>query len=418
MSTAILYIRVSTDEQAVKGYSMRNQEEQLIRFCQVNSISILQIIREDYSARTFNRPEWKNLLKTLNRTKVERPNLILITRWDRFSRNAGDAYYMIAYLKKMSIEVQAIEQILDLEVPENKLVLALYLAVSEVENDRRALNIKRALHKARQEGKWIGPAPKGYINKCTEAGKKYIVPLEPDATIIRNMFYRMAVGDMGLRELYRFAMKSGFKCSLNNFWHLMRNPVYCGKVKVPDFENEKEYVTSGIHEGLIPESLFEKVQEVLNRHSKKHNPHNHNMHFPFRGTFVCPYCSHFLTGSVSKGNTNYYAYYHCYNGCKFRIRAAKIDEQFAVFLQEFNPPEIVIDLFRIILKKQSNPDKTIFAVKQNQITKHLEYLLNRSIKAKELFLKGEIEQEDFEVIKTDCGKQNKFHGQRTAAYST
>ncbi|MET3878565.1 hypothetical protein ABIE50_003977 [Chitinophaga sp. OAE865] len=36
MHTAYLYIHVNTDEQAVKGYSMRNQEEQLIRFCQVN----------------------------------------------------------------------------------------------------------------------------------------------------------------------------------------------------------------------------------------------------------------------------------------------------------------------------------------------------------------------------------------------
>jgi site-specific DNA recombinase len=79
---------------------------------------------------------------------------------------------MIALLKKMDIEVQSIEQMLDLTIPENKLVPALYLVVSEVENERRALNSKKALYQARQEGKWIGPAPKGYINKTTDTGKK------------------------------------------------------------------------------------------------------------------------------------------------------------------------------------------------------------------------------------------------------
>ncbi|WP_425444927.1 recombinase family protein [Taibaiella chishuiensis] len=88
-----------------------------------------------------------------------------MTRWDRFCRNAGDAYYMIATLKKLNVEVQAIEQPLHLSVSENKMILALYLATSEVENDRRALNIKQGIHKAKQEGRWTSHAPKGYVKK-------------------------------------------------------------------------------------------------------------------------------------------------------------------------------------------------------------------------------------------------------------
>ena len=108
MRTSFLYIRVSTDEQASKGYSLRHQEESLIKYCEQNDILILRTIREDYSAKTFNRPEWNNILKLFNHEKAKRPNLILFTRWDRFSRNTGDAYYMIALLKKKVIEVQAV----------------------------------------------------------------------------------------------------------------------------------------------------------------------------------------------------------------------------------------------------------------------------------------------------------------------
>jgi hypothetical protein len=47
---------------------------------------------------------------------------------------------MISVLMKLEIEPQAVEQPLNLEIPENKIMLAFYLAAPEVENDRRALN--------------------------------------------------------------------------------------------------------------------------------------------------------------------------------------------------------------------------------------------------------------------------------------
>ena len=56
MQIADLYIRVSTDEQADKGYSQRDQHERLERYCHQNQITIGQVIFEDHSAKNFNRP--------------------------------------------------------------------------------------------------------------------------------------------------------------------------------------------------------------------------------------------------------------------------------------------------------------------------------------------------------------------------
>lgn len=50
----------------------------------------------------------------------------LTHKWDRFSRNAGDAYQMINTLRKLGVEPQAIEQPLHLSIPENKMILAFY----------------------------------------------------------------------------------------------------------------------------------------------------------------------------------------------------------------------------------------------------------------------------------------------------
>jgi len=99
MKTAILYVRVSTDEQADKGYSQRDQDERLRVYCERNNVVIQKVIFEDYSAKTFDRPEWTKLLRELTKSKGKHTDCILFTKWDRFSRNTADAYAMIRILK-------------------------------------------------------------------------------------------------------------------------------------------------------------------------------------------------------------------------------------------------------------------------------------------------------------------------------
>src|SRR3984957_5314734 len=189
---AILYIRVSTDVQADKGYSLQHQEERLRKYCELQGKEVVALFKEDYSAKTFQRPEFSLLLEFLkkNRNTV---NLLLFTKWDRFSRNAADAYAMINTLNKLGVEPQAIEQPLDLCVPENKIMLAFYLAAPEVENDRRALNVIVGMRRAKKEGRWMATAPKGYKNAMDEDNRPIIVPSN-DAPIIKWAFEEVAKG--------------------------------------------------------------------------------------------------------------------------------------------------------------------------------------------------------------------------------
>lgn len=70
MSIGHLYIRVSTDEQADKGFSQKDQEDRLRIHCSRNNIQIGKVIMDDHSAKTFDRPEWKKLLADLKRAKA------------------------------------------------------------------------------------------------------------------------------------------------------------------------------------------------------------------------------------------------------------------------------------------------------------------------------------------------------------
>ncbi|MCR8557008.1 recombinase family protein [Mucilaginibacter sp. BJC16-A38] len=402
--SAILYIRVSTDEQADKGYSQRNQDEVLHKYCVLKSILVQEVFYEDHSAKTFNRPQWQKMLNGLKRSKGKSGvNLVLFTKWDRFSRNTADAYQMIGLLRSLSIEPQAIEQPLDLSIPENKMMLAFYLAVPEVENDRRALNVFHGMRRAKKEGRWIATAPTGYINRSTEDGRKFIRPAEPQAGIMKQAFAEIATGRISVEQVWKKARKDGLRCGKNNFWNLIRNPIYCGKIVVKPFRDETLQVVDGQHEPIITEELFCRVQDVLDgKKSLREAKTSSLAKMPLRGFLVCPTCGRLLTGSSSKGRSAYYDYYHCSKGCRTSFKAEAVHTAFAMLLKKLIPKQAYRSLFkeiaRDIFKQQTSGRQN----QRLQMLSQLEALHIRLKKALELLMSEAISADDYQQIKKEC----------------
>lgn len=405
MRTADLYVRVSTDEQADKGYSQRNQEEVLRRYCTTNNIQVRKVVLEDHSAKSFNRPAWSGLLFHLRKFKGQ-TDLILFTKWDRFSRNAGDAYQMISTLRKLGIEPQAVEQPLDLSVPENKMMLAFYLAAPEVENDRRALNVFFGMRRAKKEGRWMGSAPLGYSNKISETGRKYIAPHETDAQIMRWVFAELAEGLINTEQVLKQARKKGLRCSKNNFWVAIRNPVYCGKILIPKYKDDDAHVVRGQHEPLVTETLFYDVQDVLDgRKKKQRTKQSADESLPLRGFLLCPRCSHVLTGSASKGRNHYYHYYHCTSVCGFRMKAEEANKAMITELSRYTPRKGMSDLFKTALLNAYEQQVGYRSQEKNHVLTELDKVNDRLKNARLMRADKEMDADDFIVVKQECEKR-------------
>ncbi len=404
MLVADLYIRVSTDEQADKGYSQRNQEEVLRKYCDINSIQIRKVIFEDHSAKTFNRPEWTKLLADLKKYKGK-SDLLLFTKWDRFSRNAGDAYQMISALRRLGIDPQAVEQPLDLSIPENKMMLAFYLAAPEVENDRRALNVFHGMRRAKKEGRWMGTAPVGYMNKTNDDGRKFIVPKEPEASLLKWAFQEISNGTLAADQIRREANKKGLKCSRSNFWTAVRNPIYCGKIFISKFKEDESHLVQGQHEPLISEALFFEVQDTLDGRKRKERPNTKIIskdNLPLRGFLTCCKCNRMLTGSASKGKYSLYYYYHCVSSCGCRYKANHTNDTFVEELKKFKPHPSIVDLYKVII---GNAYKKQSAQQQNgskQLVDEMNKINERLNKARQLLLSEDIDAIDYRTIKVEC----------------
>ena len=402
VKVADLYIRVSTDEQADKGYSQRDQEERLRKYCEVNGITIRMVIYEDHSAKTFKRPEWTELLTNL-RKKRGQVNLILFTKWDRFSRNAGDAYQMISSLRHLGVEPQAVEQPLDLTVPENKMMLAFYLAAPEVENDRRALNVFNGMRRAKKEGRWMATAPIGYVNKTSETGKKYIAPKEVVSGIIKWAFEELSRGELNTDQVWKLAKRKGLSCGRNHFRVIIRNPVYCGKIFIPKHKDEDSMLVDGQHEPLISKALFYKVQDVLDgrkRVSKRKVVVDDNI--VLRGHIICPKCGRMLTGSASKGRTNYYHYYHCSSSCGVRYKANEVNKTMIEEIRKYswNLPEL--KLYKEVIISMFKSKTYLEGRDKEKLKAQLERANDRLKKARDLLLLGDIDSDDYRIIKSEC----------------
>jgi site-specific DNA recombinase len=397
MKKAIIYVRVSTDEQAEKGFSLQHQEERIRGFCLQQGIEVVGFYKEDYSAKSFNRPAFTELLAFLKRHRGS-AHLLLFLKWDRFSRNAGDAYGMINQLNKLGVEPQAIEQPLNLDVPENKMMLAFYLASPEVENDRRALNVISGTRRANKEGRFTTTAPKGYRNGRNEANRPIIV-LSDDAPLVRWVFERVAERVFNVKDVWREAQKKGLKVGRSNIFNLLRNPVYMGKLFVPAYKDEEAMLVKGIHEPIVSEFLFYEVQDVLDGRKRKSACWSAKDELPLRGFLFCPKCDAKLTGSGSKGNGGVYFYYHCVSSCGVRFKAELANDLLVEELRKLSVNEGSIALFEAVVKGLSGDYRSVkrSELKLDEVT--IDKNKQRIAQAQQLMLDGELSIEDYRDIK-------------------
>lgn len=402
---AYLYIRVSTDEQADKGYSQKHQDEKLRQHCAYHNIEIAGAYWEDYSGKTFDRPEFNNFLQHVRKNRKS-ADLLLFLKWDRFSRNVAESYAMIHQLSKLGIEPQAIEQPLDMSIPESKIMLAIYLAAPEVENDRRALNVIAGMRKAMKEGRHVNMAPKGYRNARDENNNPTIEPGK-DAPLIKWAFEEVERGIYNVMEVWRMVKGKGLNVSKSQIWNILRNTFYCGKLLIPAYKDEEAMLIKGIHQPLISEELFNDVQDILNGRKRKVSGYQHGLReeFPLRGNLLCKQCGRLLTASTSKGNGGLYYYYHCVKGCKERFHSEDVNKSLKRKLEEYKANENAIEYNRAVLMQHLNIDTNGNTQRIEQLRVEIQRNKERISIARKKVLDGIWDDEDFRETKQQCQPQ-------------
>jgi hypothetical protein len=124
---------------------------------------------------------------------------------------------------------------------------------------------------------------------------------------VRQAFELYATGTYNLHTLRDTLFEkglrtsSGKRLSLHGMSAILNNPFYYGLLRVEKWGES----FAGVHTPLVPQELFERVQDVLHGRTQqrglKHNP-------LYRKTVRCSGCRYRLIGEVQKGRV----YYRCH----------------------------------------------------------------------------------------------------------
>lgn len=397
----ITYCRVSSDEQA-QGYSLRNQKAILQAYCSVKNYAILHEFEENYSAKNFeDRPEFNRLLRYVKTNKRE-IDILLINRWDRFSRNLEAALKIIRLFKQMGIDVNASEQPLDLSQSDSLLMLAVYLVIPEVENLKNSQRTTSGMRRGSLEGAWMGASPVGYLYHRTPDGKATLKPNEKIAPIIRKVFKEYATGIYSSEEIRKKYYSQGLKVSKNSLLNILKNPAYCGKVVVKEFQKEPQMIISGLHEAIIDEKTFAKVQNIfLGKRVKPVLEHKEiDEILPLRGFLRCPSCSRALTGSGSLGGKKIrHFYYHCNPPCKIRFKSPDVHNVLYSLLKEFVINDDAKEVYKKVLDKTFKTEAGDREAELKSIKREINKLQTRLDSIEEKFFDDQIDGKTYNASK-------------------
>ena len=387
LEKAIVYVRVSTEEQVKKHYSIKGQENICRNYAMGMGYEVIKVFKEEgRSAKDLNRPEIKEMFKYIKQN-YKNINALIFWKWDRLSRGEDEDYVeLYKIFKKYNIKPLSTMENND-DSPEANLTRKVTFATSKYELEKDSQRTKMGMRCKAESGYFPGKAPIGYLNTrdCNDRG--IIVVDEKNAFYVKQAFTYYASGLYSLESLGKKMFNEGFKNKRSEayparkFEEILKNIFYVG-----DFIwAGKRY--EGQHTPIIDKKLFYTVQEMFNKTNKPRDVKNQ---FIYSNFVKCGLCGCYLTAEKKKGahNSGKYKYYHCTNKKKkhpnlkgLSIYEEDIDNAIQDSINQIEIPNNVVKILKqkIIAKLNTlhQTENQLLEIKTKRI-KELEQLIKKS----------------------------------------
>ena len=341
---AVIYLRVSTRDQATRGgeaegFSIPAQREACLRKAQALGADVTaEYVDAGESARSANRPQLQAMLQSVRTDPVD---YVIVHKVDRLARNRVDDVEINVALTTAGAQLVSCSENID-ETPSGMLLHGIMSSIAEFYSRNLATESKKGMRQKAKHGGTVGRAPFGYLNtrERDETGReKRIVIVDPDRHHwVPWLYERYATGEwtasMLASELQRLGVttlpipsRPAAPISTSHVNSILKNRYYLGYVKFEGIEYE------GSHERLVSNELFETVQHVRQgRYQSREKPSIHTHYL--KGAIACGACGELLALEVSRNRLGtHYWYFYCLgrqrlkNGCQFRAIQAHVVEQ-------------------------------------------------------------------------------------------
>ncbi len=257
----IALVRVSSISQK-DNTSLDHQKTKIRQYCELNDIQLHTTISEVESGGTETRKGLQELHSLVEKGEVKR---VIVLNISRYSRDLFYGLKWLKYLNDNGVELVSIEENIDTTTISGRLTLQLLLGLSQFEKDTIVQRLRKGKEKRFSDGlRTCGNIPFGY-----EYDGDQLVLIDDHKRTIRFIFRRwlqLASETKTMRmltvldELHRrkYLWKDGSPFNKHRVKYLLKNAIYCGKMKVKGFGvSEHKYPT------VISNSYFNRVQATF-----------------------------------------------------------------------------------------------------------------------------------------------------------
>jgi len=158
--TTLGYIRVSTNEQANTGVSLKAQEEKIRGYCELYNYDLVEIVKDPgLSAKNLNRP---GVQKVLEAIKAKSIDAIIVMKLDRLTRSVRDLANIIELTNKKNVAMISVEEKIDGSTSTGKMLIHLIGVFSEFERNCISDRTKIAMQYKKSKGEVVGEIPFGF----------------------------------------------------------------------------------------------------------------------------------------------------------------------------------------------------------------------------------------------------------------
>src|ERR671910_2175741 len=186
---AILYARVSTDEQARSGYSLAQQLEALREYAAREGYEVLEeVVYAGQSGASLERPGMDHVRDLVAGGGV---SVVLAQDRDRFAREPAYLFYLREEFAQHQTDLRALNDRGD-ESPEGQLTDGILDQIARYERLKIAERSRRGKLRKVREGKLLAPPTTRYGFKLNAARDAYEVD-EAEMEVIRRIFRMVGI---------------------------------------------------------------------------------------------------------------------------------------------------------------------------------------------------------------------------------
>lgn len=291
VTRAVLYARVSTQDQAREGVSLETQENLARKYCEERGWALVDTYVDVQSGRSDRRPQLKRMEQDAQARKFD---VVIVYKLDRLARSTATFYRIVTAFRDKDIALASLTEDLDFTSIQGKAMMGMLAIFAEIFSDQLSERVKSAMQTVAAKSQWHtgARAPFGYRlipREKREDGTMTdptveVIPAEAEivreifATFLRNRNLRATCDELFRRGI---RTKSGYTWQSQTLKYFLRNPVYIGASAWGKYRGSKGgrrariptdpstwVVTEGTHEAIIDRETWDEVQKILEKNHK------------------------------------------------------------------------------------------------------------------------------------------------------